>query len=189
MHVIGLLQIVPFLFILIAVLIFFKRVVKHPGLTELNKFTIILIVASLVLFFLPAARINLSFLSDLQLFRIIYVLPKMVSLTMTIFLSLFFIISAIKMRKGGQLYVLTAVWIVIVLLNLTELAWEGYKFFPLMTIFGRPGSSVRGIFENILLLLILAKSFIAPLFWVIISCISLLKIRKENERTPALQTP
>lgn len=189
MEFIGLLQILLFLFILIAISIFFKKVVKQPGLHQLNKFTIILIVASLVIFFLPAVRINLIFLSELQLFRIIYVLPKMVSLTLTIFLPLFFIISAIKMRKGGNVHVLIAVWIIIVLLNLAKVTWEGFQFFPLMTIFSRPGSSVTVFFENILLLLVLVKPFIAPLFWVIISCISLLKIRKETQGTPALQTP
>lgn len=187
MQHIGLLQIIPLL-ILIAISIFFKKVVKHPGLHQLNKFTIILMVASLAIFFLPALRIDLFFLSDLQLFRIIYDLPKMASLTMAIFLPLFFIVSAIKMRKGDNVHVLIAVWIVIVLLNLAKLTWEIFQFFPLMTIVSGPGSSVTGVFENILLL-VLAKPFIAPLFWVIISCISLFKIRKETQGTPALQTP
>jgi hypothetical protein len=168
----------------------FNRIIKSPGLQKLNRFTVILLSVCIVVFFLPLLKIHLIDLHDLLPARLITMVNKPLALAITICLSLFFIISILKLRKGGNLHVLIAVWIVLAAVNIFELIAQVLVVYSYTTVVGEINESY---FDQITVrdgfyFLLLIKPFISPLFWLIISCISLSKIRKEKrkEALPAL---
>ncbi|HEY1199747.1 MAG TPA: hypothetical protein VGE79_02150 [Niastella sp.] len=109
-------------------------------------------------------------------------------LTISVILILFYIISAIKLWKDGNTHVLKAVWIVIAVLSITDVVWKALQFFIWLPLFTRPDPfSGEGIFRSILIAFMLNMALITPLFWAIISCMSLVKIRRENKRRLAAE--
>ena len=85
---------------------------------------------------------------------------------------------------------LIAVWIVLAAINLLELAIQSLIFYSYTAVIGENDEKFYDLMtvNNQFYLLLLIKPFISPLFWLIISCISLLKIRKEK-RNEVVPTP
>lgn len=186
-----------FLFILIIQLLvlsglafIFYKIIKHPGVQKLNRFTVILLSVCVVMFFRPLLKIHLLDLHELLPARLITLADKPLALSLTICLILFFIISILKLWKGGNQHVLVAVWIVLAAVNIFELIAQVVVAYSYTEVVGEYNES---FFDQITVrdgfyVLLLIKPFIRPLFWLIISCISLVKIRREKraEAQPAL---
>jgi hypothetical protein len=177
--------------IVLSVLAFiFNRIIKSPGLKKLNRFTVITLSVCVVIFFRPLLKINLFDIHELLPARLITSISKPLALTITICLLLFFIISILKLWKGGNLHVLIAVWIVLAAVNILELAIQTLILYSYTAVIGENDERFYDLMtvNNQFYLLLLIKPFISPLFWLFISCISLLKIRKEK-RNEVLPTP
>ena len=84
---------------------------------------------------------------------------------------------------------LKAVWIVIAVFSITDVIWQALMFLVWLPLFTKPDSFSReGIFSSILLAFMLNVTMITPMFWAIVSCMSLVKIRREKKRRLALET-
>lgn len=166
------------------------KTIKSPGLKKLNRFTVILLAACVVIFFLPLLKINLIDLHELLPARLITRLSKPLALTIAIGLLLFFIISILKLWKGGNHQVLFAVWIVFAAGNILELIAQALIVYSLTGVIGKNNESFfdQITFRGGIYFLLLIKPFISPLFWFIISSICLSKIIREKraEAQPAL---
>ena len=178
------------LLVLLGLSFIFNKTIKSPGVQKLNRFTVILLSVCIVIFFSPLLKIHLIDLHELLPARLITRVNKPLALSLTICLLLFFIISIVKLWKGGNLHVLIAVWIVLAVVNIFELIAQSFVVYSYTTVVGENNES---FFDQVTVregfyILLLIKPFINPLFWLIISCISLLKIRKEKrkEALPAL---
>jgi hypothetical protein len=173
--------------VLLGLSFIFNKTIKSPGLQKLNRFTVILLSACVIIFFLPLLKIHLIDLHELLPARLITRVNKPLALAIAICLLLFFIISILKLWKGGNLHVLIAVWIVLASVNISELIAQVLVVYSYTAVVGENNEL---FFDQITVregfyLLLLIKPFISPLFWLIISCISVSKIRKEK-RTAAL---
>lgn len=188
MEVFSLYLLIPYaLLILVAFFVFYKAV-KRPGLRWLNKATVITLIVFTVIIFLPLLKVKLYFLSQVLPDGLLLMLPKTSMLTISVILLLFYIISAVKIWKGENAHVLKAVWIVIAVLSIPDVVWQALLFLVWIPLFTRQDFSREGIFSSILIAFMLNVTIIKPLFWAIVSCMSLVKIRRENKRRLALET-
>lgn len=166
------------------------KTIKSPGLQKLNRFTVILLAACVVIFFLPLIKINLIDLYELLPARLITRLNQPLALTIAIGLLIFFIIAILKLWKGGNAEILFAVWIVLAVVNILELILQSLVVFSYTNVVGEHGETLLDLMtiKNQLFLVILIKPFVSPLSWIIISSISLSKITREKraEAQPAL---
>lgn len=189
MEILNLYLLIPYtLLILVAFFVFYKAI-RRPGLRWLNKITVIMLIVFTVIIFLPLLKVKLFFLPHILPDGLVLMLPKTLMLTISVVLLLFYIISAIKIWKGENTHVLKAVWIVIAALSITDVIWQALMFLVWLPLFTKPDAfSGEGIFRSILLAFMLNVTLITPLFWAIVSCMSLVKIRREKKRRLALQT-
>jgi len=189
MELLSFYLLIPYAVLIFVAFFVFYNAVKRPGLRWLNKVTVITLIVFIVIIFLPVLKTRLYFLPHVLPDGILTMLPKTLTLTISVILVLFYIISAIKLWKGGNTHVLKAVWIVIAVLSITDVVWQALQFLIWLPMFTQPGSfsSREGIFSNILIAFMLNMALITPLFWAIISCMSLVKIRRENKRRLAVE--
>ncbi|MCS3797260.1 hypothetical protein [Niastella sp. OAS944] len=182
MELLSFYLLIPYAVLILVAFIVFYNAVKRPGLRWLNKVTVITLIVFTVIIFLPVLKMRLYFLPHVLPDGILSMLPKTLMLTISAILVLFYIISAIKLWKGGNTHVLKAVWIVIAVLSITDVVWQALLFLVYVPLFTRQDFSREGIFSTILIAFMLNVTIITPLFWAIISCMGLVKIRRENKR-------
>lgn len=181
--VIFLLSILAF----IVFIVFFYRVVKHIGLEKLKKLTVVLLVIFTGIIVLNVVGLNLMNLLPVQF---IFGLNKFLALAIVLGLPVFCIIAITKIRKKNSIRYLKAVWLFIAFFNIADLVWSVSQLFFYDQVPGNHGVSFSerlAIAAYVLFQPLVLLPMIYPFCWMIISTISLFKIRKEKRRSLAAQ--
>jgi hypothetical protein len=189
----NLIFIVPNILLLTAFMYFFYRAIGHTGLEKLKNFTIIVLSGFAILIVLitvvrdvfPTLPLNFVHVTGNQL----------VMLTLTFGLLIYFVIATIKIHKEKNARFLYISWLIIFLFNVADIAWKAYLFLTwekkpvvLDAGDGAPLNPAKLIMEHVGPRHDSIIRMIYPFCWVIVSSISLLKIRKEKRKL-ALQSP
>lgn len=173
----------PFIVAFLAFIIFYSRAIIFFGLKKLRRFTVILLGAFAVLITLYFIRYfsgtdliptGIVDISDNANYRII----KLIGL------AAFLIFAAIRIHKEKKIAWLTAVWTIIVVLNIAEIVWNAYLYinYKVPELAVNTPEQVKFILQHTND----AKYYLGNMFypgcWVFISALSLVKIRKEKLR-------
>lgn len=174
---------VPFIIALLAFIIFFSRAILFTGLRRLKKFTIIMLGAFgalIVLYFIkyisetrviPTGFIDIGYNAANRLIKLIAV-------------AVFLAVAIIKINKEKNNWWLTAVWSVIVALNAAAIVWQAclYISYKVPEIGAGTPAVVKAIIEHTGNPQHYLVNMIYPFCWVILSGLSLNKIRKEKRK-------
>jgi hypothetical protein len=183
---------VPLLLILIFSVYFYVRALKHPGLEKLKKFTVVMLGAFACIAVLAFFRFDIFDLEGHIPFSFWRVFGN--RLTLVFGLTIFFFISLKLMRHERNTRFMQTAWALIAAFNIASIVRNTFLYFswnpPEVDQYADNGTR----FDPAKLIITHSSpdfylvSMIYPLCWVIICTISLLKIRKENQRNPALET-
>jgi len=182
---------IPFLSIFIPLIIFFCIALMEKGIQKFSVFTIAVLIIFIAISIAGIINANLlMFLPD----RIIYAPhnDKIWVLPLFCFLA-FFIVSLIYIWKEKTTPFLLLFWLLLVLLNLSDLAHRSYQYFTWVAPVLKKNATPFDIIEMRMILQVKNKErylqlMIYPLCWLIISAISLIKIYMEKRRSLAVQT-
>ena len=175
----------PFIVAFLAFIIFYSRAIIFFGLKKLRRFTVILLGAFVVLFLLhfikyfsetgliPSGIIDISY--DAR-YRIIKLIGLAAVSAFTIY----------KINKEKYTHWLTAAWVIIALLNIGEIIWQGFYYIsweePVISANTNTPDTVRVILEHTMNRSNYLSNMIYPACWILLSVLSLVKIRKEKIR-------
>jgi hypothetical protein len=189
----NLIFIIPPILLLTAFIYFFYRAIRHAGLERLKNFTIIILSGFAILIVLIAVVRDVFSILPLNFVHVAG--NQLVMLTLTFGLMIYFVLATIKIHKENNARFLYISWLIIFLFNVADLAWQAYllltwekKPVVLDTGDGAPLNPAKLIMEHVRPRPDYFIRMFYPFCWVIVSSISLLKIRKEK-RNLALQTP
>jgi hypothetical protein len=174
---------VPFIIALLAFIIFFSRAILFTGLRRLKKFTVIMLGVFGVLIALcfvkyisqtqviPTGFIDIGYNASHRLIKLIAI-------------AAFLAIAIFKINKEKNNWWLTAVWSVIVALNVAAIVWHAYLYvsFKIPEIAADTPTVVKAILDHTISPQHYLVNMIYPLCWVIISGLSLHKIRREKRK-------
>jgi hypothetical protein len=181
---------VPLLLLLIFSGYFYIRAIKHPGLEKLKKFTSVLLGVI-------AAIVILAFLKY-DMFHFLEYIPfsfwgvidnSYIRLTLVFGLTIYFIISTKVIWHEQATGYLQIAWLLIFVFNIASITWYAYKYFTWQPRVINPTpdpSFIANLLHDHFGPGIYARNMIVPFIWNIVSCISLLKIRKENDASATL---
>lgn len=175
----------PFIVAFLAVLLLYSRAIIFFGLKKLRRFTVIMLGAFVVLMVLyftkytgdtnlvPSGIIDISYNAP-------YRVVKLIALAACI------IFTIIRINKEKHSTWLAATWVVIVVLNAGEIIWQGYYYFswqePVVSADINTPDTVRTILEHTMSRNYHLSNMIYPACWVLISALSLVKVRREKLR-------
>jgi hypothetical protein len=175
----------PFIVAFLAIIIFYARAIIFFGLKKLKRFTVFMLWAFtglIVLYFIkflsetgliPTGIVDISYNAR-------YRIVKLAGLAAV---SVFAII---KINKEKHTNWLTAVWVIIALLNIGEIIWQGFYYIsweePVISANTNVPDTVKVILEHTNYKNNHLSNMIYPACWVLISFLSLVKIRKEKLR-------
>ena len=99
-------------------------------------------------------------------------------------LAAFLVFAGIRINKEKQNAWLSAVWVIIVVLNVAEVVWNGYLYinYKVPEFAANTPEKVKFILEHTINPKMYLTNMIYPACWVLISALSLAKIRREKLR-------
>ena len=173
----------PFIVAFLAFTIFYARAIIFFGLKKLKRFTVVMlwaftvfIVLDLINFFggtglIPTGIVDID---DNAKYRII----KLICLTA------FLIFAGIRINKEKQNVWLSAVWAIIVVLNVAEVVWNGYLYinYKVPELAADTSEHVKYILQHTNNSKMYLSNMIYPGCCVLISALSLVKIKREKQR-------
>jgi hypothetical protein len=173
----------PFIVAFLAFIIFYTRAIIFFGLRKLKRFTVIMLgafVALIALHFakylgepdiIPTGIVDISYNGSNRLLKLICI-------------AVFLIIAIIRINKEKQTTWLTAVWMVIVLLNIAEVVWNAYLYvnYQVPELAADTPKHVKLILERTNNPSRYLGNMIYPACWVLISALSLAKLKREKQR-------
>jgi hypothetical protein len=167
---------------------FYYPAIRQSGLLKLKKFTeIMLLVFGCAVFFSRFVPADMIYKLPLRVLLVLggaeYATP------LVIMVMVFFVYVAINIHKEEKPKLLTSAWLAIALLNIGDILLNAYYY----NTWSSPdvsenASSVDIAMEHVLVQISYLYQMIYPACWVIVSCISLIKIIKERHKE-ALPTP
>jgi hypothetical protein len=173
----------PFIVALLAFLIFYARAIIFFGLRKLKRFTVVMLGAFAVLTaFYFTKYFNETALIPTGLIDINYnATNRLIKLGC---IAAFLIFAIIRVNKEKQTTWLTAVWTVIVVLNIAEMVWNAYLYinYQVPELAADTTEHVKIILQHTVNPKNYLTNMIYPACWVLISALSLVKIRKEKQR-------
>ena len=173
----------PFIVAFLAFIIFYSRAIIFFGLKKLKRFTVFMLSALVVLI----ALYFIKYISDTRLiptgiiditYNASYRLVKLICLAGLL------IVAIIRINKEKHTVWLTSVWAVIVALNVAEMVWNIYLYinYEVPELAADTPKHVKLILEQTINPRSYLTNMIYPACWVLISALSLVKIRKEKLR-------
>jgi len=167
----------PYVVLFLLFIIFYYRAISFHGITKLKKFTVVLLGAFVVAFALRFFKLNFFDWIPIQFLKVAgtgNTTNLLILLTM-----FFFVMSIAKIRTEKNARYLTINWL---LYGLFSFAYIGYLVYEYAAWTPAPethhGLDIKLFYDRTYLL----KQMIYPELWVLVSCISLWKIRKEKRR-------
>jgi hypothetical protein len=173
----------PFIVAFLAFIIFYSRAIVFFGLKKLKRFTVLMLWAFIVLIVLyfikyfsetgliPTGIVDISYNAKYRIIKLIC-------------LAAFLIVAGIRINKEKQNAWLSAVWVIIVVLNVAEVVWNGYLYinYKVPEFAASNPEQVKFILEHTINPKNYLTNMIYPACWVLISALSLAKIRREKLR-------
>ncbi|MCS3797259.1 hypothetical protein [Niastella sp. OAS944] len=173
----------PFIVAFLAFVIFYSRAIIFFGLKKLKRFTVIMLSALVVLI----ALYFIKYISDTRLIPtgiidISYDAKNRI--VKLICLAAVLIFAIISINKEKQTSWLTAVWVAIVVLNVAEVLWNAYLYinYKVPELAADNPTHIKLILEHTINPRNYLTNMIYPACWVLISALSLVKIRREKLR-------
>jgi hypothetical protein len=155
----------PYVVLFLLFIIFFYRAISFHGITKLKKFTVALLGAFVVAFALRFFKLGFFDWIPIQFLKVAgtgNTTNLLILLTMG-----FFVMSIAKIRTEKNARYLTLNWLLYGLLSAAYIGWLVYLTSLLPEPLGRSAY---------------LKQMIYPELWVLVSCITVWKIRKEKRR-------
>lgn len=173
----------PFIVAFLAFIIFYSRAIIFFGLKKLRRFTVIMLGSLVVLI----ALYFIKYISDTRLiptgiidisYNASYRLAKIICLAAFLMFAIF------RISKEKHTVWLSSVWAVIVVLNLAEMVWNIYLYinYEVPELAADTPKHVKLILERTINPRNYLTNMIYPACWVLISALSLVKIRREKQR-------
>jgi len=155
----------PYVILLILFIIFYYRAIRFYGISKLKNFTVVMLGAFVVAFALRFFKINFFDWIPIQFLK---VAGTGNTTNLLILLAMFFFVMSIaKIRTEKNARFLTINWLLYGLLSAAYIFWLAYLYMLLKESMSRSAYM---------------KQMIYPFCWVLVSCISVWKIRKEKRR-------
>ncbi|OQP40708.1 hypothetical protein A4H97_13875 [Niastella yeongjuensis] len=155
----------PYILLLILFLIFFYRAIRFHGITKLKKFTVGMLGVFVIAFALRYFKLNFFDWVPIQFLKVAG--TGNTTILLILLMMIFFAMSIAKIRTEKKARFLSLNWLLICLFSVAYIFWLVYLYMLWKEPTGRAAYM---------------KQMIYPLLWVLVSGISLWKIKKEKRR-------
>jgi apolipoprotein N-acyltransferase len=171
----------PYVILLILFIIFFYRAITFHGITKLKKFTVVMLGAFVVAFALRYFKFGLFDWVPIQFLKVAG--NGNTTNSLILIMMVFFVISITKIRTEKNTKFLTINWLIIGLFSAAFTCWLAYFYIRWNSPDNEfPATRLQLVIDQHKLRSFYLKEMIYPFSWVVASCISLWKIRKEKRR-------